>query len=148
MPGLTEGTIAGLVAGVVMSLWKMVQGLIDGSGFWRPPNLIATIHLGERANRREFVLVPFCIGMALHLLTFAFMGWFYALVVSPLFRHPTGWGLVVASVVYALFSWGVYQYLIMPWLAPIMNRHVNPFWLAVAHVVYALAFAGWILLAG
>lgn len=148
MSGVAEGTIAGLVAGIVMSIWKMGQGLLDGSGFWRPPNLIATILLGERANRREFLPLPFVIGMALHLLTSAGMGWFYAVVVGPLFHHPAGWGLVIASVAYALVSWAFYQYLIMPWLAPIMGRHVHPFWLAVAHVVYALAFAGWLLRVG
>lgn len=78
--------------------------------------------------------------MAIHLLTSAFMDWFYGLAVGTLFHHPGGWGFVVASVLHALVSCGVYQYLILPWLAPIMNRHVNPVWLAVA-------FAGWILAA-
>ncbi len=144
--GLLEGMTAGLFAGIVMSLWKMGQAAIQGKGLWRPPNLIATIMLGKDANQTDFAPVPFLAGMALHAATSAGMGWIYAALVHPVLGRPGGWGLILAAVGYALLSWAIYQYLIMPWLAPIMDRNTSPFWLAIAHVVYGLAFAGWILM--
>ncbi len=144
--GLLEGTVAGIVAGIVMSIWKMGQTAVQGKGLWRPPNLFGTILLGKDADRTDFAPVPFLAGMALHVATSAGMGWIYAALAHPLLGRPGGLGLVLASVAYALLSWAIYQYLIMPWLAPIMDRNTSPFWLAVAHVVYGLAFAGWILI--
>ena len=143
---LLEGTVAGIVAGIVMSLWKMGQTAVQGKGLWRPPNLIGTILLGKDADRTDFAPVPFLAGMALHAVTSAGMGWIYAALVHPLLGRPGGLGLGLAAIAYALLSWAIYQYLIMPWLAPIMDRNASPFWLAVAHVVYGLAFAGWILM--
>ncbi len=144
--GLLEGTIAGVIAGVVMSVWKMGQTAVQGKGLWRPPNLIATILLGKAADRYGFTPVPFLVGMTLHLGTSAGMGWIYAALVHPVLGRPDGWHLVLAAVAYALLSWAIYQYLLMPWLAPIMDRDTSPFWLAVAHIVYGVAFAGWILM--
>ncbi len=144
--GLLEGTIAGIFAGIVMSVWKMGQTAVQGKGVWRPPNLIGTIPLGKDADRTGFAPVPFLAGMALHVVTSAGMGWIYAALVHPILGRPGGWSLITAAVVYALLSWAIYQYLIMPWLAPIMDRNTSPFWLAIAHVVYGLAFTSWILM--
>ncbi len=144
--GLPEGTIAGIFAGIVMSIWKMGQTAIQGKGLWRPPNLIATIPLGKDADRTGFAPLPFLAGMALHLATSAGMGWLYAAFIHSLLGRPDGRGLITWAVAYALLSWAIYQYLVMPWLAPIMDRNTSPFWLAIAHAVYGLAFAGWILM--
>jgi hypothetical protein len=138
-------TIAGLVAGAVMSIEKMLEATLKGKGFWRPPNLIASIILGQRADTGRFLLDGFLIGMALHALASAFMGWLYGVAIA---EHVDQWPPVLELLLilgYALVHWASYQYLIMPWLAPVMNRSSSAVSLAVAHVVWALAFAAWFL---
>jgi hypothetical protein len=125
-----------------MTAWKMAEASISGVGLWRPPNLIATIVLGPSANTGSFVPVPFVVGMTLHLLASIGMGLAYA-AVAPLLRRPRPAVEVVAIVGYTVLSWALYQYLIMPSLAPTMDANVSPASLAVAHVVFGLAFAAW-----
>lgn len=142
---LLDATIAGLVAGAVMSVWKMGEAALTGKGLWRPPNLIASIVLGEHADTGRFLASAFTIGMTLHALASALMGGFYGLVIAP---HVHAWPTPAQTLLilgYALLNWAAYQYLIMPWLAPIMNRHSRPLSLAVAHLVWGLAFAWWYL---
>jgi hypothetical protein len=139
-------TIAGLVAGAVMSIEKMLETALTGKGFWRPPNLIASILLGPRADTGRFLLSGFLVGMGLHVLASTFMGWFYGAVIA---EYVDGWTAPVETLLilgYALLNWAAYQYLLMPWLAPVMNRGSSPASLAVAHVVWGLAFAWWYLL--
>ena len=138
-------TIAGLLAGAIMSVEKMVEAMLKGEGFWRPPNLIASILLGQRADTGRFLLDGFLVGMALHALASAFMGWLYGVAVA---EHVDQWSALLEVLVilgYAIVHWASYQYLIMPWLAPVMNSNSTPLSLAVAHAVWGLAFAAWFL---
>ncbi len=142
---LATAAAAGTVAGLVMSAWMMTKAAISGAGIWRPPNLIATIVLGPSANSGTFDLTAFLTGMVLHLLTSIGMGLVYAALSA---RLPPRTALVELAVfvAYALLSWATYQWLIMPWLAPTMAQNTSPVSLAVAHVVFAVAFAAWWLL--
>jgi hypothetical protein len=141
---LQPGASAGVVAGLVMTVWKMAEAWVTGVGAFRPPNLISTIVLGPSANAGSFAAIPFLVGMALHILASIAMGVVYA-AGSARVRQLRPATELAAIVVYALLSWAAYQYLIMPSLAPTMNAHVSPVSLAVAHVVFALAFAAcWI----
>lgn len=139
---LATGAVAGTVAGLVMTVWMMAEAAISGVGFWRPLNLIATIVLGPAANSGTFDLAAFTTGMVLHLATSIGMGLVYvalAAALPPLTRVVE----FTVIVVYALLSWATYQWLIMPWLAPTMAQNASPVSLAVAHVVFAVAFAAW-----
>jgi hypothetical protein len=138
-------TIAGLVAGAVMSIEKMIETAVRGKGLWQPPNLIASMILGQRANTGRFLLDGFLVGMALHALASAFMGWLYGVAVAEHVDHWPALLQILLILGYAIVHWATYQYLIMPWLAPVMNRNSSPLSLAVAHMVWALAFAAWFL---
>jgi hypothetical protein len=142
---ILDATVAGLVAGAVMSIWKMAEALARGRGLWRPPNLIASILLGERADTGRFLASGFVVGMALHAVASAFMGWLYGVLVSPAARDWSAPAEIAVILGYALLNWAVYQYLVMPWLAPIMNRRTGARSLAVAHLVWGLTFAWWYL---
>lgn len=140
--GVGTGAAAGVFAGLVMTVWKMAEASVTGAGLWRPPNLVSTIVLGASANTGAFAAARFAVGMTLHVLASIAMGVVYAALVG---RHR-GYGPaveVLVIVAYALLSWALYQYAVMPWLAPTMNAHVAPLSLALAHVVFALAFAAW-----
>jgi hypothetical protein len=136
------GASAGVVAGLVMTVWKMAEAWLTGAGAFRPPNLISTIVLGPSANTGAFAAIPFVVGMALHILASIGMGVLYA-AGSARLRHLRPVTELVAINAYALLSWAAYQSLIMPWLAPTMDAHVSPLSLAVAHVVFAVAFAAY-----
>lgn len=140
-----DATVAGLVGGLVMSVWKMAEAGLRGRGIWRPPNLIATIILGDSADTGRFSARAFTVGMALHALVSALMGWVYGLVIAGAVQDWPVPGRIAAIVAYALLSWAVYQWLIMPRLAPTMDREVSAPSLAVAHVVWAAGFAWWFL---
>ncbi len=139
---LRDGLVAGTIAGLVMSAWKMSTDALLGRGAWRAPELIATIVLGPAAydGGDRFRPGPTVAGLALHEATSAAMGLLYV----PLVRHPAlAHRPVVTAVGYALISWLVYQYAIMPWLAPVMARQSSPAGLAVAHIVFGLALGGY-----
>lgn len=136
------GTSAGVFAGLVMTVWKMAEAWVTGAGLWRPPNLISTIVLGPSANTGTFAAVPFVVGMTLHLAASIAMGLAYA-AATTVVREMRPAIEVLAILAYALLSWAVYQYLIMPWLAPTMDANVSPVSLGVAHVVFGAAFALW-----
>ncbi len=139
---VADGFVAGTVAGLVMSAWKMGSDLLRGRGLWGAPELIAAIPLGPRAydGGRRFRPGPVLAGLALHEATSAAMGPAYV----PLARYPVlGRRPVATAVAYALASWAAYQYGVMPRLAPVMDRHVSPIGLAVAHVVFGLALGGY-----
>jgi uncharacterized membrane protein YagU involved in acid resistance len=142
-PSLATGAVAGVVAGLVMTVWKMAEAAIAGVGVWRPPNLIATIALGPSANHGEFSYAAFAVGMLLHVLTSIVMGVVYAAFAArflPRVTRAAEFGVIIG---YALLNWAAYEWLIMPWLAPVMDANVSPTSLAIAHVVFALGFAGW-----
>lgn len=138
---LVPGAIAGIVAGLVMTAWKMAEAVASGAGLWRPPNLIATIVLGQSADTGTFLGDAFLVGMVLHLGTSIAMGVVYATLLARPLRNARALTEVAVLICYALISWAVYQWLVMPWLAPIMNRETTALSLAVAHVVFALGFA-------
>jgi hypothetical protein len=143
---ILTATIAGLVAGAVMSVEKMIEAAVRGKGLWRPPNLIASMVLGARADTGRFLLDGFLVGMALHALASAFMGWLYGIAIA---EHVDQWSTLLEVLLilgYAVAHWATYQYLTMPWLAPVMNRNISPLSLAVAHLVWGGAFAWWYLL--
>jgi hypothetical protein len=128
-----------------MTAWKMAEAAIAGAGTWRPPNLIATIALGPSANVGTFDLAAFAVGMTLHLLTSIAMGLVYAAIACRLLPRLSAAAELAAVIAYALLSWAVYQWWIMPWLAPTMDQSTSPLSLAVAHLVLALGFASsWI----
>jgi uncharacterized membrane protein YagU involved in acid resistance len=142
-PSLATGAVAGIVAGLVMSGWKMAEAAISGAGVWRPPNLIATLVLGPSANSGAFQALPFAVGMLLHVLTSIAMGVVYAAFAARFLPRLAPAAELGVIVVYALLSWATYQWLTMPWLAPTMDANVTPTSLAIAHVIFALAFAAW-----
>jgi hypothetical protein len=142
-PQWFEGAVAGVVAGLVMTVWKMAEAVITGAGLWRPPNLIGTIVLGPSANTGDFDGRAFAVGMTLHLLTSIAMGIVYAALAARLLPRLSAAAELAAIVAYALLSWAVYQWLIMPWLTPTMDESTSATSLAVAHVVFALGFAAW-----
>lgn len=142
-PQWREGVAAGVVGGLVMTVWKMAEAAIAGAGAWRPPNLIATIALGPSANVGTFDAAAFAVGMALHLLASIAMGLVYAAIAGRLLPRLSAAAELAAVIAYALLSWAVYQWLVMPWLAPTMDENTSAVSLAVAHVVFALGFAAW-----
>jgi hypothetical protein len=144
VPHLGTGAVAGVVAGLVMTVEKMAEAAIAGVGVWRPPNLIATVVLGPSANTGEFSYAPFAVGMLLHVLASLAMGVVYAALAARFLpRVMTRAAELGVITAYALLSWATYQWLIMPWLAPVMDENVTPTSMAVAHVVFALGFAAW-----
>lgn len=136
-----DAIFAGLVAGAVMSVWKMGGDMLMGKGLWRAPKLIGTIALGSVAAEgpHRFDFAPVIWGLGLHELTSAAMGIIYAALL-----HLPGLGQypLLTAVGYAFVSWIVAQYALIPSLSRTMARESSPFGLAVAHIVFGLAL-GW-----
>lgn len=125
-PRWRTGAVAGLVAGLVMTVWKMGEAVVTGAGAWRPPNLIATIVLGPSADTGAFSAAAFAVGMTLHLIVSIGIELAYGALAAwllPALSWPRELG---AIVVYALASWVIYQWLIMPWLLRPWTRERRP----------------------
>jgi branched-subunit amino acid ABC-type transport system permease component len=135
--------LGGIVAGLAMSLWKMVQTWLQGRGLWLGPNLIATIVLGPRTDRGDFHAGGLVVGMTLHLLASVAMSWCYGLLIRPYVGSEPLPLVATTMLVFVLAAWAVYHYLIAPWLAPIMRERSQPLWVAAAHVVYGAALLLW-----
>jgi MFS superfamily sulfate permease-like transporter len=76
-----------------------------------------------------------------HLLASVAMGLAYAALAGRRLQAVRPASELVVIVVFSLASWAFYQWLVMPWLAPVMDARTEALSLAVAHVVFALAFA-------
>jgi hypothetical protein len=130
--------IESLVAGLVMSVWMAAVDAIGGRGVWRTPELIGTMALGAGSYRggRRFRPIPFAAGMLLHAGASIGLG----LAEWSLLRFDTARRhRVVSAVAVSLGSWVIWQYAVMPWMAPKMNEESRPVELALADGVFGLA---------
>lgn len=140
-----HGILAGLLAGLVMSIFKMVTDFLRGAGLWLAPQMIATILLGPDAvvDGNQLALMPVAVGFLLHFATSAVMGSYFFLFLNfPLIaRYPVWWG-----VAYGFVAWLVAQYWLLPPLSETMIRNTPPFQLMVAHLIFGWVlglYAGW-----
>lgn len=132
-----DGTIAGLVAGIVMGIWTMGSDALRGDGLWGAPQFVSTLVLGPAAytGGHEFHLVPVATGLILHETASAVLGALYFLLVRiPFFFRF----LYLTAIFSAIAAWAVYRYGILPRLAPVVSTQDPSSNLIFAYIIFAL----------
>ena len=121
------GALAGLVAGIAMALWQMIDSAATSNGFWTPLNLCMAA------------------GMILHLAFSVLVGIVFITILFGLRRAGLGLlrtapGYIGAAIAGAALLYVVMIYLVLPWANPLMCHMTprGPFF--IGHLIYGLIF--------
>jgi glucose/arabinose dehydrogenase len=145
---VTDGALAGAVAGLVMGGFTMVVAAPALDLPWHaPPRVLATLVAGRKpvANILEFSLPAFLLGVGvLVVLTVALGAVFAALV-----RARQAWRVALAAVLFALTGWALLQYFLLPLIQPLVTeKGFTPEWYALSFGVYGAVLGGLLALRG
>lgn len=135
-----DGAIGGIAGGVLMGMFSMVAfPLLGIGGFWQPMNLIAAVFNQEWGTVTGFRMLPVVLGMMIHLMMSAALGALFAWAAA---RRPGK--LLLKAIAAALVIWILSDFLVLPFLDPILTR-VFPEWLfALVHVMFGLGLGGYL----
>ncbi len=141
---LPDGAIGGLIAGAAMGMLTMLLFWLMGLGFWMPLKLIATLLLRpDAAGSRGFEMMPVLIGMMIHMA----LSMMFGAVMIWLGRHLPG-QVMVRAVVISLLLWAIADFLVLPLVDPTFDRGMPEWIFAVAHLMYGVAFAAYLMACG
>ena len=112
-----SGALAGIIAGMVMSMVAMGFAMMMGQGLWAPPKMIAATLLDRSGlDRPGFQMIPVMVGMMIHFATAVGFGVIFSLFGGRLsYGRAIGWG-----VVYGLAIWLFMQFIGLPIINPVM----------------------------
>ena len=156
---LAAGAVAGVLASIVMGMYAMVAGLVNGTGFFTPLHHIASLWAAPDAmmasmeaamagNDFTITVGTAVLGALIHMMTGAMYGAVFGLIVSRLHlgRGPLlGVGLVYGGLVFVMSA-----FVGLPLAAavfdagdPIRNMAEMAGWttFAVEHLLFGLALA-------
>jgi hypothetical protein len=154
------GGVGGLVAGVGMGMFMMIDSAATGMGFWSPLEICMAsfVYRSEAAMiEKEMMMHPgapmmgplnvlhLAVGALLHMGFSIVVGVAFALILFALARGGVtlvrSWpGFVAASIVGGGVLYFVMMYLILPWANPLMCDATprTPFF--ISHLVYGAIF--------
>ena len=154
------GALAGLVAGIAMALWQMIDSAATSNGFWTPLNLCMAsfVWRGQAAMiEKDMMMHPgmsmnmpvaaghLAAGMILHLAFSVLVGIVFITILFGLRRAGLGLlrtapGYIGAAIAGAALLYVVMIYLVLPWANPLMCHMTprGPFF--IGHLIYGLIF--------
>lgn len=106
---LGGGALAGLIAGVLMSVWLIVMAVARHQDVWMVMKGAAAPFLHERAARPGFDAGAVALGVLCHLSIAVIWGALFGLV---FFGIPKG-ATIVAGLVYGIVVWLVMYYIVL-----------------------------------
>jgi len=131
------GLQAGMVAAFWMLIWLGISAMWMQHSFWSPANVMATVLHGGRAIQPGFGSATLS-GDALYLALYSLLGAGFALLVR---QRLTGWGTLLASVLYSLvWYWFWFRFLAlraMPLVWLLHPEHSTQF----GHVIFGAILA-------
>ncbi len=132
------GVMAGLIAGVAMALYLMIDAAVAGVGAWLPLRLVAGSFQGVRA----LISGPgtILVGLLLHLLISALFGGIFAVLLGN--RNP-GVITIVYGWAYAMAILLLMTFIVLPRIDMTMASRVRviPIEWLMAHLVFGTAVA-------
>ena len=139
---LLTGLVVGFIGATASLLFHIIGSLAVGRYPLQLIRIYLTFPLGESALSLETGL-PLAAGVCLYLISGAFYGIAFHLVLGRWFAEAPGlWRLLVTSAM-AIGIWIVNYYLVLSWLQPLATGESSilqqvPFWLAaITHLVFA-----------
>jgi hypothetical protein len=162
---LAAGAVAGVLASIVMGMYAMVAGWVDGTGFFTPLHHIASLWAAPDAmmtsmeaamagNDFRITAGTAVLGAVIHMMTGAMYGAVFGLIISRL--HLGRGALLAAGLVYGGLVFVMSAFVGLPVAAaifdagdPISNMAEMAGWttFAVEHLLFGLVLAALLSLA-
>lgn len=135
---IEAGAVAGLVAGIAMSMVAMFRAWSTGMGFWLPVKNIAAMWFGVDALLGGVGTI--LVGMMTHMVVSIGWGAVFGLFMGR--RRTIGAALLV-GLVYGTAIWFVMTYIGLPLVNETMLERVQmqPWWWLGFHWVYGMVLA-------
>lgn len=107
-----RGALAGMAGGMVMAMWSMIVLWLNGSGFWRPLNLIAHTFWRDSPLDAKFCFSAALAGLVIHMMMSMMVGVVFALGVQRIhggLAAVTGLGMIVGIMMWLVMQYGVWR---------------------------------------
>lgn len=131
---LAAGLQAGVLAGLIMAGWLMLDGTRRDQTVWTNANLLSTVLVGRQGLRGSFGMQTIA-GFALHMMIAGLHGMLFAVLLSPRVRPL--WA-VNAAVLFTIASyWVSFGWMIGQWAPMLASRASRPAWFG-AHVLFGV----------
>jgi hypothetical protein len=109
---LFRGALGGMVGGMAMAMWSMIVLWLNGSGFWRPLNLIAHTFWRDSPLDAKFCFSSALAGLVIHMMMSMMVGVVFALGVQRIhgsLAAVTGLGMIVGIMIWVVIQFGVWR---------------------------------------
>jgi hypothetical protein len=107
---LRGGVVAGLIGGIVLSVFLVLLNVMRGYDPWVPLKMAAYPLLGELALDTGFELTPVALGFTIHLALSVGWGMLFAVLFYGMSRAAT----LATSLAWGIVVWLVMFYLVLP----------------------------------
>jgi hypothetical protein len=133
--GMAGGAVAGIVGGIVLAAWMMIDGAIRGRDFWVGMKGAAYPFLGERVMQPGFDAAAVVLGEICHFAVSIGWGMLFGLIAYGLSRRAT----VAFGALWGLVVWLGMDFVVLPLLGLGALARGTPLAVAVlTHVVFGL----------
>lgn len=131
---LVAGLQAGVLAGLIMAGWLMLEGGRRDQTVWTNANLLSTVLTGRQGLRSGFGMQTIA-GLSLHMVVAGVHGLVFAALLSPRVRPL--WA-VNAAILFSIASyWISFGWMIGQWAPMLAARASRPAWFG-AHVLFGV----------
>jgi hypothetical protein len=140
---LARGVIAGVAAGIFLSLMMTVMSAAGGKDIWYGIKGAAAPFFGQRAMQPGFDALPVVVGFVTHLAISAGWGALFAVLVEGWNRTVTG----ITGVLWGLVVWIGMYYVVLPIVGLSSMQEDAPVGRAIAfHLIFSIALTAAYLL--
>jgi uncharacterized membrane protein YagU involved in acid resistance len=137
-PALWAGVVAGLIGGIILSLFFVATGLAEGADIWLGAKLPGAPFLGERAMQPGFDSTAVIVGMLSHFGVSIAWGAIFGVFFAGLSAGAT----IAAGVVWGFVVWLVMYYTVLPLLGLAQIANSLPIGQAMfQHVLFGASVA-------
>ena len=140
---LTRGTIAGVTAGIFLTLMMTLMSAAGGKDIWYGIKGAAAPFFGDRAMQPGFDVLPVVIGLVSHLVISAGWGALFATFIEGANRAIT----MIAGVLWGFVVWIGMYYFVLPMVGLSSMQNDAPVGRAIAfHLIFSIALTAAYLL--
>ena len=133
---LTRGVIAGIAAGIFLTIMMIVMSAAGGKDIWYGIKGASAPFFGTRAMQPGFDAIPVVVGFVSHLFISGGWGALFAIIVEGWNRTLT----VITGVLWAFVVWIGMYYVVLPIVGLSSMQNDAPVGRAIAfHLIFTIA---------
>jgi hypothetical protein len=130
------GLQSGVFGGIALLGCVMLGSILNGRSIWVVPNLFATVFLGSRVYRNEYLITSWA-GIALLVAIYGLLG----VVWGMIWRENRKPGLALFGAIAGLAVYFLFFDLIWPALAPMVTLYAPDRQLQIGHILWGVSLA-------